>query len=138
MILEGHLDNFMENVVKKGFFDIEKQLKKSDNRLRNIAINVKDEYEEHKSSKLIKEHQLRRSNSRSKRDLSPVHNTSIHSVINPSQQAKIPRPNGIQGSQVSQGSGLFQTFPSTSPSPQQMVQANTLQLSQTSLQPNVM
>ena len=29
MILEDHLEMFMENVVKKGFFDIEKVVKKS-------------------------------------------------------------------------------------------------------------
>jgi len=104
MILEDNLEQFFENVVKKGFFDIDKQLKKYENRLRNLAINVKDDYEELKSSKLIKEHQLRRSNSRSKKDLSPHHNTSIHSVITPpnSQSAKIPRPGSCQGSSFNQ------------------------------------
>lgn len=46
---------------------------------------------------MIKEQQLRRSESRSRRDLSPLHNTSINSAISPllppgHQGSKIPRP----------------------------------------------
>jgi hypothetical protein len=113
--------------VKKGFFEIDKTIRKYEIRLRNMAISIKDEYEEVKSSRLIKEHQLRRSNSRSRRDLSPIHNTSVHSVIAPqTQPAKIPRPGSSQGSGVAisstNGSGLMQL-----PAPQ------NLQPSQTSL-----
>ncbi len=119
MMLEEQLERFMENVVKKGFFEMEKQVKKSENRLRNIAINVKDEFEEIKSSRLIKEHQLRRSNSRSKRDLSPLNHSSINTFTTPGQQARIPRPGS------SHGTGFF---------PQQVPQ--NIQPSQTSLNPN--
>jgi hypothetical protein len=83
-----------------------------------MAIHIKDQYEEHKSSRLIKEHQLRRSNSRSRKDLSPIHNTSIHSVIATNTTAKIPRP------ATSQGSTLMQ------PQPQNMQPSQTSLLQQ--------
>lgn len=59
---------------------MEKNLKKNENKLKRLFMHVKDSYEEHKSTKLIREHRRKKSNSRSKRSLSPIHNTSLQSI----------------------------------------------------------
>ena len=42
IILEDQLEGFMENVVKKGFFEIEKQMRRIEARLRNLGMRVQD------------------------------------------------------------------------------------------------
>lgn len=42
IILEDQLEGFMENVVKKGFFEIEKQVRRIEARLRNLGMRIQD------------------------------------------------------------------------------------------------
>jgi tRNA A-37 threonylcarbamoyl transferase component Bud32 len=42
IILEDQLEGFMENVVKKGFFEIEKQMRRIEARLRNLGMRIQD------------------------------------------------------------------------------------------------
>ena len=42
IILEDQLEGFMENVVKKGFFEIENQMGRIEARLRNLGMRVQD------------------------------------------------------------------------------------------------
>jgi hypothetical protein len=37
VMMEDQLEGFMENVVKKGFFEIEKQMRRIEARLRNLG-----------------------------------------------------------------------------------------------------
>lgn len=61
----------MEEIVKKNLHEIEKSCKKNENKLKNLALKIRDKSEEKYSSRLIQEHRRRRSGSRSKRDSSP-------------------------------------------------------------------
>ena len=44
MILEDQLQDFMQNVVNKGMVDIERTLKKQQNKMKILLLNVRDNY----------------------------------------------------------------------------------------------
>ena len=44
MILEDQLQDFMQKVVNKGMVDIERTLKKQQNKMKILLLNVRDNY----------------------------------------------------------------------------------------------
>ena len=66
--------------MKKGFYEIEKHIRKNQNKLRKLHLMVKDKEEESRSIKNISQHRLKRSISRTKKDNSPRNNNSYSSV----------------------------------------------------------
>jgi dsRNA-specific ribonuclease len=78
--IEEMLEQFMQRVVEKKFGDIEKHVKKAENKLRRLQLVIKDKDEEHRSIRNISEHRIQRSKSRNKRDYSPMTNPNLSSV----------------------------------------------------------
>ena len=65
------MEQFMQKVVETRFSEIEKHVKKADNKLRRLQLVIKDKDEEFRSLRNISEHRYQRSRSR-KRDASPM------------------------------------------------------------------
>lgn len=61
------LEEFFDEVIKKRLYEIDKYVKKNENKLKKIQLKLKDREEDERSRKIISEHQSKRSNSRSKR-----------------------------------------------------------------------
>ena len=73
------LDQFMSKIVEKKMGDIERCVRKAENKLKKLQHVIKDKHEETRSIRNISEHRIKRSHSRSKRDASPrtTPNTSV-------------------------------------------------------------
>ena len=74
------LDQFMNKIVEKKMVEIEKCVRKTENKLKKLQLVIKDKHEETRSIRNISEHRIKRSHSRSKkRDASPrtTPNTSV-------------------------------------------------------------
>jgi hypothetical protein len=61
----------MEEVIKKKLYEIEKYVKKNDNKLKRLQMELKDREEEYVSKRNIEVNRMRRQHSKSKRALSP-------------------------------------------------------------------
>lgn len=77
--MEDMLDQFMNKIVERKMGEIERCVRKTENRLKKLQHVIKDKHEETRSIRNISEHRIKRSHSRSKRDASPrtTPNTSL-------------------------------------------------------------
>jgi hypothetical protein len=89
--VEDMLEQFMQKVVETRFGEIEKHVKKTDNKLRRLQLVIKDKDEEFRSLRNINEHRYKRSHSR-KRDASPMTPTYNSLPRNPRKTATSHQP----------------------------------------------
>lgn len=101
-------------MIKKKIYEIDKYVRKNDNKLKRLQLKIKDKEEEYRSNRIIQEHRSKRSSSRTKRDTSPKQTyynsvTSAPKIPIRKVNSQLSPPPNIDSASRSKGSDMLKS-----------------------------